>query len=213
MIGPLQYKRNQCDMMTTQTSPAATRLSLLARARQRDQQAWRELVDLYGPLMKHWCLRCGLDEHSAADCVQEAFAAVSISIHTYRPSGSGHAFRNWLWTVTRNKVRDQLRKAAKQPRAFGGETAQLHWNRLADDASILEDEPSDADQLSQLLQRGLRQVQSEFETRSWQAFVRTAIDGQRTDIVAQELNLSPAAVRQCRSRILRRLKQQLGDVE
>jgi len=37
--------------MTTQTSPAATRLSLLARAGRRDAIAWRELVDLYGPLM------------------------------------------------------------------------------------------------------------------------------------------------------------------
>lgn len=53
---------------------------------------------------------------------------------------------------------------------------------------------------------------SEFEPRSWQAFWRSAVDGIPTAVVAEELGVTAAAVRQSRSRILRRLRQQLGDL-
>ena len=36
--------------------------------------------------------------------------------------------------------------------------------------------------------------------------------GEATESVAEEFGISPAAVRQARSRVLRRLRQQLGDV-
>ncbi len=198
--------------MATQSSPAATRLSLLMRARQRDPVAWRELVDLYGPLMMHWCRRCGLDEHAAADCVQEVFLAVATSIGTFRHDTQGNTFRGWLWTVARNKVRDYLRRVSKQPQATGGDDGQQRLSTVPDESHLPEDEPSDAKQITRLLQRGLKQVEAEFEAKSWQAFVRTTIDGVPTSVVANELGLPAATVRQYRSRILRRLKQHLGDL-
>ena len=53
----------------------ATRASLIFRAKGHDSQAWSELVDLYGPLIAHWCYRCGLDSGQAADVVQDVFVA------------------------------------------------------------------------------------------------------------------------------------------
>jgi RNA polymerase sigma-70 factor (ECF subfamily) len=77
---------------------------------------------------------------------------------------------------------------------------------------IPDDEPTGDLQLQQLTARALAQVQSEFESRTWQAFWRSVVDGIATSEVAQELIMSEATVRQSRSRILRRLRQQLGDV-
>src|SRR5688500_9229018 len=87
--------------MTTTTSTGGTRLSLLARARARETTAWSELVRLYAPLVAHWCRRCGLDSHDAADCMQEVFAAVASSLGTYKPRDANGSFRAWLWTITR----------------------------------------------------------------------------------------------------------------
>ncbi len=84
--------------------------------------------------------------------------------------------------------------------------------QVIDPVSIPDDEPTGDLQLQRLTSRALAQVQNEFEYRTWQAFWRSVVDGIATSEVAQELSMSEATVRQSRSRILRRLRQQLGDV-
>ena len=84
--------------------------------------------------------------------------------------------------------------------------------QLIDPVPVPDDEPTGDLQLQQLTSRALAQVQSEFEARTWQAFWRSVVDGIATSEVAQEFGMSEANVRQSRSRILRRLRQQLGDV-
>ncbi len=84
--------------------------------------------------------------------------------------------------------------------------------QVVDSVPIPDDEPTGDLQLQQLTSRALSQVQSEFESRTWQAFWRSVVDGIATREVARQLEMSEAAVRQSRSRILRRLRQQLGDV-
>lgn len=84
--------------------------------------------------------------------------------------------------------------------------------QTVDPYSIPDDEPTGDLQLQQLTSRALSQVQSEFEARTWKAFWRSVVDGVATSQVASELNMTEATVRKSRSRILRRLRQQLGDM-
>lgn len=198
--------------MNTGSSSHATRSSLLLRASQQDAQALRELVDLYGPLVTYWCRRCQIDSHAAADCVQDVFASVAVSIETFQPQRTAGSFRAWLWTITRNKLRDHFRRIARVPNAAGGSTAFGLMQQVKDPFPIPDDEPTGEIQLQELTSRAIDQVRSEFEPRTWQACWRSVVDGIATDEVARELQLSAAAVRQSRSRILRRLRHQLGDL-
>ena len=84
--------------------------------------------------------------------------------------------------------------------------------QVIDPFPIPDEEPTGDLQMRSLTARALVQVQSEFEPRTWQAFWRSVVDGISTDEVAFELQVSAATVRQSRSRILRRLRQQLGDL-
>ncbi len=122
------------------------------------------------------------------------------------------AFRSWLWKITSNKIRDQIRRNSRQTRSTGGSTALQKLNELPDAICIPEEEPSEAIELQQLVARGLAQVRGEFETRSWAIFERSVVDQLTTEAVAAEFGVSSAAVRQVRSRVLRRLRQQLGDL-
>jgi RNA polymerase sigma-70 factor (ECF subfamily) len=54
-------------------------------------------------------------------------------------------------------------------------------------------------------------IRNEFEERSWQAFWRMAVGGRTANDVAAELSMSPGAVRVAKSRVLRRLREELGD--
>ncbi len=189
----------------------ATRASLLQRARMRDESAWCELVELYSPMILGWCRKCRASVDVTADCVQEVFASVSRSLADFHFSGTPGAFRGWLWIIVRNKLRDLVRREARHARSEGGSSALVKLAEIIDPNSIPDEEPSDADALRSLNQRGLLQIRDSFEPQTWRAFTRCVVDGLPTDMVAQELNTTSASVRQSRSRVLRRLRQQLGD--
>lgn len=191
----------------------ATRASLISRARSKNSEAWSQLVELYGPLVAHWCGRCGLSPHATADCVQEVFIAVSRSLERYHPEKATGAFRSWMWTITQNKIRDNQRRENRHTQARGGSTGLANLNTLADELSIPSEEPTSELEMQHLISRGLQQVRAEFEPRSWALFERAVIDHIPTAVVAKEFEVSSAAVRQVRSRILRRLRQQLGDLD
>ena len=192
-------------------SSTGTRLSLISRVRTDDSTAWRELVELYGPLIHFWCRRQGLPPALASDCVQNVFLAILRSLDDYEPQRPGASFRGWLWTVTKHKIIDAVRQENRQAQAAGGSSALGRMYELSE-ANLMEDESTNQTQLKRLLLCAMNQVRDEFETKTWRAFERSVVDGLSTVAVAQELSLSTAAVRQYRSRVLRRLRQQLGDI-
>lgn len=191
------------------SSSDSTSPSLIHRVRSDDSTAWRELVELYSPLIAHWCRKQGLPPSAIHDCIQEVFFAVLKSLGEFQPTGNTGCFRAWLWTITRNKIVDSIRRKDRHGHATGGTTG-LNAIRAVPDM-LLEEEPTDGPSFNQLLHRALDQVQNEFEAKTWQAFWRTTIDAIPARQVAEELAISPAAVRKYRSRVLRRLREQLGD--
>ncbi|HJT78637.1 MAG TPA: sigma-70 family RNA polymerase sigma factor [Gemmataceae bacterium] len=192
-------------------SPAATSRSLLDRARADDAAAWDRLVGLYAPLVLHWCRRWGLREEDAADVFQEVFQAVATHLAGFRKEAPGDTFRGWLRTITHNKVRDHFRRRGREPGGVGGSEAQ---RRLAQIPAPPEEESADDERAEQgLFHRALELIRGEFEERTWQAFWRTAVEGGAAHDVAAELGMSPGAVRVAKSRVLQRLREELGDLQ
>jgi RNA polymerase sigma-70 factor (ECF subfamily) len=184
--------------------------SLLERMRANDPAAWRRLLDLYQPLVRFWCGRAGVQGPDAEDATQEVFAAVAAGLLGFRHGRPGDTFRGWLRVITRNQVLLHFRKTQGRAQAEGGEAA---WARLQDVPDPLaQDDPAEGQELSQLYRRALEQVRADFEEGTWQAFWRTVIDGRPPAAVAEELGISAAGVRQAKSRVLRRIRQEVGDL-
>ena len=191
--------------------PGSTASSLVEQAQAHDPAAWRRLVALYGPLVYSWARHSGLQAEDAADVVQEVFRAVVAHIGHFRRDRPGDTFRGWLWTVTHSKLCDHWRRQEVQPRAAGGTEAQRRLLEVPDlPASATTEAPTPAE-AGGLLRRALDLIRSEFEERSWQAFWRVTVEGQRPADVAADLNMTTNAVYVARSRILRRLREELGD--
>src|SRR5262245_34917348 len=87
-----------------------TSMSLLERVRQRDQDAWRRLVQLYSPLVFSWAVRSGLGGTDAADLVQEVWLSAASALQRLSRDRAAGTFRGWLWTITKNKATDYFRK-------------------------------------------------------------------------------------------------------
>lgn len=201
------------DANSEESNRSGTCASLLTLARRRDEGAWHELVDLYGPLVAHWCRQCGLDSHATADCVQDVFASVARSLERYRPRRASGSFRAWLWTITSNKIRDRARSEGRHAKPHGGSTALNALQCVADPITVPDEEPSEDAQVNEFISRALMQIRGDFAERTWEIFQRSVVDAIDTASVAKEFSVSPATVRQSRSRVLRRLREHLGDCE
>ena len=187
-----------------------TSLSLLERARANDPQAWNRLTALYRPLVLFWCRQAHCPAAEVEDIAQEVFAAVAAGLGGFHHDRAGDTFRGWLRGITRKQVLLYFRRNQGRPQAEGGSDALGRLENLADAlAGPAEDE---AQQVSQLYRRAVEQVRGEFEERTWQMFWRTVIDGRSPAALATELGVTPAAVRQAKSRVLRRLKEEMGEL-
>ena len=189
----------------------STSHSLIERARALDAEAWRRLCEVYGPLVYRWARGKGLQATDAADIGQEVFRTVAAKINGFRRDRPGDTFRGWLWTITHHKLGDHFRLRSNRPQAAGGSTAQLKINGQAEDASVDFSSADDADAEREILHRAFAQIRVEFEPKTWEAFWRTTADGRSTDQTAAELKLTPAAVRQAKYRVLRRLRNEMKD--
>ncbi|MHC4404572.1 MAG: RNA polymerase sigma factor [Planctomycetota bacterium] len=184
--------------------------TLLERVQAQRPEAWERLVDLYGPVVYRWCRCSGVSCDDAADLTQEVFGAVARSVRGFCRKGPNDSFRAWLATITRNKIRDHFRRRQGRPEATGGTDAQRRLLQFAEPG-----EPSTGSQIEVdaiLSRRALDLVRSEFENRTWEAFWRTVVDGLTPADAAEELGMSLVAVYQAKSRVLRRLRREVGDL-
>ncbi len=191
----------------------STSRSLLQRVRGKDPEAWNRLIALYSPLVWQWCRKMDLPAQDTADIFQDVFQAVAVHLRQFRSERPGDTFRGWLRTITRNKVHDHFRSRRHEPHAAGGSEALAWWSRIPDELDRVDDDGDQSNEENGLFHRALVMIQNDFEDATWQAFWRVAVDGRSPQEVADELAMSPGAVRVAKCRVLHRLRQELGDLQ
>jgi RNA polymerase sigma-70 factor (ECF subfamily) len=191
-------------------SSSSTSLSLIKRACAKDPEAWLRLSRVYIPLVYGWTRRAGLPPADAADCVQEVFGSVFANVAGFQYDQANASFRGWLWTVTRNQVRLHYRQLGKRPEAIGGSE---HQRRIEEAPDVLEQESAPSTEMGErgLLRRAVELMQGDFEEKTWKAFWRMTVDGDPAADIAEDLGMTPKAVRQAKYRVLARLREELAD--
>lgn len=189
-----------------------TDISLIDRVRLgRDNDAsWHQFMDIYRPLVAHWCRRVNIKSFEIEDICQEVFTSVLMSINRFSKEKETDTFRGWLRTITRYRVIDYLRKKSHEVPAMRNIDIEAKVAPLTE-----PEELSDADNESrkvsrEVLRAAVKVVLDRSDDNTWQAFIRTAVDDQNATVVAKELGMSPDAVRKAKSRVTKRLQKELG---
>lgn len=188
-----------------------TSLSLLGRAKANDEDAWSQVVHLYGPLVQKWCRRAGLSDEDTADVFQETFKTVSRHIADFVPGRSVASFRSWLKTIVRTRTIDHYRKSQRYVDAVGGTAAQALISEVPDPLGDDSEEEAEADD-ALVVHRAMDMIRGEFDPRNWSAFEEVALKGRSASEVARELNVAAQTIRQANYRIRRRLRLILEDL-
>lgn len=190
-----------------------TRPSLLLRIRNaEDAVAWSQFADLYGPLIHGFARKHGLQEADAADVTQEVLRLVVRAAEKLDYDPERGSFRGWLYTVVRNQVRKSLGR--KRPHDFGAGGTEAR-NRLEQQLSPEQDGAAewDGDYQRRVFAHAASQVRHDFKDATWQAFWLTGVEGKSAKEVAQQLELTVAAVYLAKGRVMTRLKEQIRFLE
>jgi len=142
---------------------------------------------------------------------QDVFLSVHRGIGSFRQDRPGDTFHGWLWTITRNAVLAVYRRRKNQPlAAAGGTDAQQALGEIPEFLAS-DDPPPRVGTQAFVVRRALATLREEFQEHIWKAFWRTTIDGRPGAEVADELEMTPVAVRQAKHRVLKRLRDFLAE--
>ncbi len=189
-----------------------TRDSLMLQIRDSaNGAAWDEFVSIYRPLIYRFARGKGLQDADAQDLVQRVLVSVSCQVANWNEEGGNGRFRAWLLRVARNAIIDAIRR--KRPdSACGGTSLLQQLARQVDGCSELED-MIEREHAREVFRWAARQVRTEVEPNTWDAFWLTTIDGKDVADVAKHLSRSIGSVYTARSRVMRSLQRKVLDYE
>lgn len=190
--------------------------SLIEGMQAGQDDAWVRMVRLFGPFVYQSIRkisRNGLQPHDITDVSQEVFLGATESINTYQHSQeSPGSFRRWLYGIARFKVLQFYRTNSRVPIAIDNIDELPQW-----DSELALDEIEGEGEIW-TLQKGrtykaIEIVRTKSENHTWQAFWRTAVNGEESADVAEDLGMSAKSVRQARYRIKQNLLQIVAALE
>lgn len=190
-----------------------TRRSLLVRLRDRDDaQAWEEFVEIYEPLLYRLVRGRGLQHADAQELTQEALIAVASAIERWDPDPDQGSFRGWLFCIARNMTINFLTRRRPDQQGGGGTDFQVLLERHPDPATEVTT-AFEQEYQREVFDWAARQVCGEFHESTWQAFWKTAVEGEPIPQTATTLGLSLGAVYMARSRVMARIKARVQGLE
>jgi RNA polymerase sigma-70 factor (ECF subfamily) len=194
------------------TSPE-TQPSLLVKIRdERDSHSWSRFVEAYAPAIYGFLQQQGLQDADAADLTQDVMTSVASAIKSFDYQPQQGRFRGWLFTVVQNKLRNFWRSAAKLPVARGDSQAYR----------LLLEHPQERNDLAEKWDREYErhlfvcaadELRPKIQESTWKAFWSTVVEGESTATVASRLDMSPAAVRLAKARVIARIKHEVQLLE
>ncbi|MGF1578693.1 MAG: RNA polymerase sigma factor [Gemmataceae bacterium] len=185
-----------------------TSTSLLDRLRyEPDQADWNRLADVYSPLIRNWLRRYDVNSEDGNDVVQEVMMVVVRRLSEFEHNNRTGAFRNWLRTITVNCLRDFWRAQRIRPKAQGGSDFQLILAEMEDPTSNLSQIWNQEHDLH-VTKHLLKQIQTEFNEKTWEAFSLVVQEGVAPKDAAAQLGTTVNAVFIAKSRVLARLREE-----
>lgn len=111
--------------------------ALLARAASGDADAWREIVVMFAPRVHGLLAAQCRDDELAEEITQSVFCTVAAKLGAYIESGR---FESWIFRIAVNRLRDEMRRRARQARPVTDEALAARPGRSPHRAAAAEQE-------------------------------------------------------------------------
>jgi RNA polymerase sigma-70 factor (ECF subfamily) len=190
-----------------------TSVTLLGSIRRdpRDQAAWARLVKRYGKSILGWARACKLQQSDAEEVTQLVLVKLLDGLPRFEYDPARGRFRDFLRTVTRNALRDYIRRQKTTSRG-SGDTGVLQSlaEREAEDTLVtrLEKEFD-----LELKEEAFRLVQRRVEPHNWQVFQLREVEGLSGEVVAERVGMSRLTVYGVAKRVKDMIAREIAKLE
>ena len=162
------------------------------------------MLDVYSPLLHGWLVRAGVPSAERDDLVQEVLVVVVLQVSEFDHRGPG-AFRAWLRSISVNRIRMFWRTLPE-----GGGYDHEPWLQQLEDPHSDLSKQWDREHDQYVARHMLSLIQSQFEPNTWRAFWLLVLDERDPEAVAAEVGSTVNAVFIAKSRVLRRLREEMA---
>lgn len=187
-----------------------TQKTLIHRIRDTgDASAWNEFFELYQPLLFNFFLSRGLDHDDAGDVSQTVLQRISKAAPGFQYDPGKGKFRSWLFHIARNELN---RFFAKNARSRESTTSNGELPAGGGEVSPELEAAWIDEYRHRIFTWACRQVKPTVSESAWQAFWKTAIDGESAEAVAESLDLKLGSVYVAKSRVIKRLRECVASI-
>lgn len=192
-----------------------TRASLLHGLQAGEEDRWSEFHRVYGPVIRGFATKAGLNDTEADEVVQETCIGLAKNVGEFRYDPAKCRFKTWLLNLASWRVKNQL---AKRQRWESRMRTDAHENERT---SIIERMPDaksfetiwDEEWRGNLLQAAIQTVRAHFSPAQFQIFDLNVLKEWPAGDVAKSLGVSIASVYLAKHRISSALKKEISRLE
>lgn len=185
--------------------------TFLRRLRARDERAWFELWEAFGPVVRGTLYRWGngrLGEETLRDLTQDTLAALSDSIERFDPQ-RGVRFSTWLLAIAKHVLGDELDRRGAMKRGGGRRNASLDDSWMGQSREAQPDDLYERRVMSAKVHAAIRAAQKRAEFVHFEAYRMRVLECRSGRDIGIQLGVSePTVTRHCQ-RVREALREEL----
>lgn len=181
------------------------------RLRNREEAAWFELWEVFGPVIRAHFARWGrgaIGPETARDLTQETLAQLSGAIERFDPT-RGVRFSTWLLSIARHVFGDEVDRRMAGKRGSGKRAASLDLSVPAEASVLAPDEEYERQVFRAKVLAAIHAVESRMEFVSFQMFQLRVLEGTNGREVAERVGVSEPTVSRHAAKVREALRAEL----
>ena len=186
--------------------------SFVARLRARDPQAWFELWETFGPILRSQLSKWGggrIGKETVQDLSQETLAALADAIDRHDPS-RGARFSSWLLAIAKYTLGGEIDRRMAQKRGGGRKPVELDEAWAGASPAPAPDLRYERAVFDAKVEAAIRQVERDTDFMDFSVFRMRVLDGKTGREVAADLGVSEPTVSRRLARVRERMRAALG---
>ena len=186
----------------------------ISRLRARDQGAWYELWETFGPVLRAQLAKWGkgrIGSETVRDLSQETLAALSDCIDDYDPT-RGARFSTWLLAIAKHTLGDEIDRRMALKRGAGKRPAALDEAWMTQSLGAKPDAEYEAAVFRAKVEAAIRMVEREADFMDFSIYRMRVLDGLQGKDVAQQLGTSEPTVSRRMAKVRVSLRVRLSEV-
>ena len=188
--------------------------TFVRRLRQRDEAAWFELWQDFGPAIRFQLSKWGggrIGFETVQDLTQDTLAALSKCIERYDPN-RGARFSTWLLSIAKHTLGDEIDRRNAQKRNRGVKPLSLDERIDSSQVGLEVDEIFEQRMFAAKICAAIRKTEAEVDFVQFQVWRMRALDNLSGKEVSSALGISEPTVSRHMARVRDHLKQQIVEV-